>query len=108
MCKCKIKTKDNQCIYRIISKLGPAYYFFVSTFYSMKKSLTVANYQEPSLESFCDFLIREQDKLIHLGIIHNVDTSEKALLSQYKEKSNPPKKQNSCNNKLNKGPKPSQ
>ena len=46
----------------------PAYFVFVSTFYSMKELLTAASYQEPSLESFCDSLIREQDKFIHLGI----------------------------------------
>ena len=75
----------------------------------MKESLTTASYQEPSLEAFCDSLIREQYKLIHLGIINNVDTSGKALLSQHKEKSKPPKKQNFRNNKQNnKGPKPSQ
>ena len=74
-----------------------------------EESLTAPSYQEPSLESFCDSLIREQDKLVHLGIINNVDTSGKALLSQQKEKSKPPKKQNFCNNKKNnKGPKPSQ
>ena len=70
----------------------------------MKGSLTAANYQEHSLES----LIREQDKLIHLGIINNAYTSGKAFLSQQKEKSKPPKKQNFHNNKPNKGPKPSQ
>ena len=64
--ECKIKKEDKQCIYRILSKLGPAYSIFVSTFYSMKESLTAAIYQEPSLESFCDSLIREQDKLIHI------------------------------------------
>ena len=75
----------------------------------MKESLTAASYQEPSLESFCDSLVREQDKLIHLGIINNVDTSGKALLSQQKKKkSKPPKKQNFRNNKPNKGHKPSQ
>ena len=75
----------------------------------MKESLTATSYVEPSLESFCDSLIREQDKLIHLGIINNEDTFGKALLSQQKEKSNPPKKQNFHNNKQNnKDPKPSQ
>ena len=73
----------------------------------MKESMTVASYQEPSPESFCDSLIREQDKLIHLGIINNADTSRKSLLLQQKEKSKPPKKQNFHNNKPNKGPKPS-
>ena len=47
----------------------------------MKESLTAASYQEPSLESFYDSLIREQDKLIHIGIINNADTSGEALLS---------------------------
>ena len=52
----------------------------------MKESLTAASHQEPSLESFCDSLIREQDKLIQLGIINNADTSGKALLSQQEKK----------------------
>ena len=73
----------------------------------MKESLNATSYQEPSLESFCDSLIREQDKLIHLGIINNADTCGKSLLSQQKEKSKPPKKQIFHNNKPNKGPKPS-
>ena len=106
--ECKIKKEDKQCIYHILSKLGPTYYVFVSTLYSMKESLTAASYQEHSLESFFDSLIREQDKLIHLGIINNTDTSGKALLSQQKEKSKLPKKHNFRNNNPNKGPKPSQ
>ena len=56
--ECKIKKEDKHCIYHILSKFGFAYSVFVSTFYSMKESLTAASYQEPSLESFCDFLIR--------------------------------------------------
>ena len=107
--ECKIKKEDKQCIYHILSKLGPAYSVFVSTFYSMKESLTAASYQEPSLKSFCVSLIREQDKLIHLGRINNAYTSGKALFFQQKEKSKLPKKQNFRNNKPNnKGPKPSQ
>ena len=67
--ECKIKKEEKQCIYHILSKLGLAYFVFVSTFYSMKESLTTVSYQEHSLESFCDSLIREQDKLIQLGMI---------------------------------------
>ena len=55
----------------------------------MKESLTEASYKKPSIESFCDYLIREQDKLIHLGIIYNADTSRKALWSEQKENSKP-------------------
>ena len=73
-----------------------------------EESLNVASYQEPHLESYCDSLIREKDKLTHIGIINNVDTYGKALLSQQKEKSKPPKKHNFRNNKPNKCPKPSQ
>ena len=79
--ECKNKKEDKQCIYHILSKLGPTYSVFVSTFYSMKKSLTAASYQE-HLEYFCDSLIRKQDKLIHLGIINNAYTSRKSLLTQ--------------------------
>ena len=60
----------------------------------MKESLNPTRYIDPILETFCDSLIREQDKLIHLGIINNANTSEKSLLSQQKEKSKPPKKHN--------------
>ena len=72
----------------------------------MKESLTAASYQEPNLESFCDSLTREHDKLIHLGIINSADTSGKDLLSQQKEKSKPPKKQNFCNNNPKRIPNP--
>ena len=50
--ECKIKKEDKKCIYHILSKHGSTYFVFVSTFYSMKESLTAASYQEPSLESF--------------------------------------------------------
>ena len=50
--ECKIKKEDKQCIYHILSKLGPTYSIFVSTLYSMIESLTGANYQEPSLDPF--------------------------------------------------------
>ena len=46
----------------------------------MKESMTAASYQDPILESFCDSLIREQDKLIHLGIINNADTEESIIV----------------------------
>ena len=41
--ECKIKKEDKQCIYHILSKLGPAYSVFVSAFYSMKESLIAAS-----------------------------------------------------------------
>ena len=50
--ECKIKKEDKQCIYHILSKLGPAYSIFVSTFYSMKESMNAASYQELVLNHF--------------------------------------------------------
>ena len=79
--ECEIKMKEERCIYLIFSKLGSAYSVFVSTFYAMKEALGKA-YVEPTLESFCTSLIREEDKLLQLGVINTAGTSNKALVAQ--------------------------
>jgi hypothetical protein len=61
--ECKIKIEEDHCIYLILSKLGSAYFVFLSTFYAMQEALGTA-YKKLSLENFCDSLIREQDKLV--------------------------------------------
>jgi hypothetical protein len=53
---------DERCIYVIFAKLSSAYYIFVSTFYATIEALG-NSYQDPTLEYFCDSLIREKDKL---------------------------------------------
>jgi hypothetical protein len=78
--ECKIKMAEERCIYLILSKLGSAYYVFVSTFYVVREALGKA-YDKPTLDSFCDSLIREEDKLIQLGVINNASTSNKALVA---------------------------
>ena len=50
--------KDDQCIYFILAKLGSAYSVFVSNFYATREAL-MSGYKKPSLESFCDSLMRE-------------------------------------------------
>jgi hypothetical protein len=106
--ECQIKLEEEHCIYIILSKLGSAYYVFVSTFYAMREALGNA-YQKLTLESFCDALIREKDKLVQLGVINIPGTSNKALVTQQKDKpKNPKKKYPHHNNKQNKGPKPTQ
>jgi hypothetical protein len=106
--ECKIKMDEESCIYLILSKLGRAYYVFVSTFYAMKEALGKA-YVKPTLESFCASLIREEDKLVQLGVINTTGTSNKALVSQQKDKPKCPKKKHPrYNNKQPKGPKPTQ
>jgi hypothetical protein len=100
--------KEPRCIYLILSKLGSAYSVFVSTFYAMKEALGEA-YVQPTLESFCTSLIREEDKLLQLGVINTAGTSNKALVAQQKDKPKYPKKQHPrYNNKQPKGPKPAQ
>jgi hypothetical protein len=103
-----IKIDEDHCIYIIFSKLGSAYFVFVSTFYAMQEALGAA-YQKPSLENFCDALIREQDKLIQFGVISTASTSNKALVVHQKDKPRNPKKQHPHHNKKQyKGPKPTQ
>jgi hypothetical protein len=100
--------KEENCIYLILSKLGSAYSMFVSTFYAMKE-VVGKSYVEPTLEYFCTSLIREEDKLLQLGVINTAGTSNKALVSQQKDKPKYPKKQHPhYNNKQPKGPKPAQ
>jgi hypothetical protein len=106
--ECEIKMEEESCIYLIISKLSSAYYVFVYTFYAMREALG-KYYKKPTLESFCVSLIREEDKLVQLGVISATGTSNKALVSQQKDKPKYPKKKHPCyNKKQHKGPKPSQ
>jgi hypothetical protein len=81
---------------------------FVSIFYAMREALGKA-YQNLTLESFCVALIREEDKLVQLGVINTAGTSNKALVAQQKDKPKNPKKQHPRYNKQqHKGPKPTQ
>jgi hypothetical protein len=106
--ECEIKMEEECCIYLILSKLGSAYFVFVSTFYAMREDLGTT-YKKPTLESFCASLIREEDKLVQLGVINTAGTSNKDLVSQQKDKPRYPKKQHPrYNNKKHKGPKPAQ
>jgi hypothetical protein len=79
--ECKIQMEEERCIYLIHSKLGSAYSMFVSTFYAMKEVVGKA-YVKPTIESFCTSLIREEDKLVQLGVINTAGTSNKALVAQ--------------------------
>jgi hypothetical protein len=78
---------------------------FVSTFYAMREALG-KTYQKPTLEFFCAALIREEDKLVQLGVINTARTSNKALVAHKKDKPKNPKKQHPRYNKQHKGPNP--
>jgi hypothetical protein len=77
--ECQLDLPGDRCIYVILAKLGSAYSVFVSTFYATREALG-SSYQKPSLESFCDALILEQDKLLQHGLINTAGTSNKALV----------------------------
>jgi hypothetical protein len=47
--ECNIKLEEECCIYINISKIGSAYFVFVSTFYAMRETLWKA-YQKSTLE----------------------------------------------------------
>jgi hypothetical protein len=99
---------EERHIYLILSKIGSAYFVFVSTFYAMREALGTT-YKKPTLESFGAALIREEEKLVQLGVINIARTSNKALVSQHKDKPKNPKKQHPrYKNKQHKGPKPTQ
>jgi hypothetical protein len=86
----------------MLAKLGSAYFVFKSTFYATREAKRNV-FRAPTLEHFCDSLIREKDKILHLGVISTVSTSNKALVAQQKDKFKHPKKQYPRNNKKNKG-----
>jgi hypothetical protein len=55
--------EEECCIYLILSKLGSAYFVFVSTFYAMREALGTT-YKKLTLDSSCAALIKEEDKLV--------------------------------------------
>ena len=65
--QCGSDKKEDQLILSILSKLGPKFSVFVSTFHSGK--LTLQNWQMPTLASFMESLTQEQDKLVQMRTI---------------------------------------
>ena len=63
---CGITKDDEKLILSILSKLGPEYSIFISTFYATMDALGSAN-KMPSLDEFLAQLTMEQEKLAHMG-----------------------------------------
>jgi len=55
-------------ILNVLSKLGPEYSIFVSSFHTHRVSMGAA-YVEPTFDAFSNLLIQEEAKLIQMGII---------------------------------------
>ena len=62
--QCGIEKEEDQLI---LSKLGPEYLVFVSTFYATK--LAIRNWRMPSLDAFIDSLTQEKINLIQMGTL---------------------------------------
>ena len=60
--QCGIERKDEHNVLSILKKLGPEYSVYVSMFHS--KWEIFRDWKLPSLDSFSEYLIKEQDKLI--------------------------------------------
>ena len=58
----KVKKEDSNLIYSILTKLGPAYSVFDSTFHSTREAFISqgTEYKPPCFDSFCDSLIRNK------------------------------------------------
>jgi hypothetical protein len=62
------KSEEKQMVLTILSKLGPEFSVFVSTFHSVKFA-SRSTWNMPSLEEFVESLTQEQTKLINMGKI---------------------------------------
>jgi hypothetical protein len=60
--------EEKQMVLTIISKLGPEFFVFISTFHSVRFS-SGATWNMPSLEDFIESLTQEKTKLINMGKI---------------------------------------
>ena len=92
---CNVSKEEDPLIYGILAKLPPTYLVFVSTFHSTREALLNVGqqYKTPSLDTFCDSLVREQEKLLHLGLVKTRNISNKSLVSQQPQGFKNPKKQ---------------
>ena len=59
--------KEEQLVLAILSKIGPDYSLFVSTFHAT--NLTARAWKMPKLAEFMEYLTQEQDKLVMMGTI---------------------------------------
>jgi hypothetical protein len=82
--------QEKQLILSILSKLGPEYVVFVSTFHTVRITLG-ATWKMPTLDVFIESLMHEQDKLIKMGTIKTPKCMH--LLCMKADKSNSKSKQ---------------
>jgi hypothetical protein len=67
-CRVDKSAEEKQMVLTILSKLGPEFYVFISTFHTVRFS-SGATWKMPSLEDFIESLTQEKAKLINMGTI---------------------------------------
>ena len=65
---CGIYKKDDQLILSILSRLGPNYSIFVSTFFATRSTIGSA-WNMPSLDEFATSVTHDQDKIVQMGTL---------------------------------------
>ena len=65
--QCEVEKEDDQLILSILSKLGPEYFIFVSTFHTEQH--TILNWKMSTLNAFIESLTNEHDKILQMGIL---------------------------------------
>jgi hypothetical protein len=100
-CGVDTSKEEKQMVLTILSKLGPEYSVFVSTFHSVRLAFG-ATWTMPSLEAFIESLTREQNKLINMAKIKGPKahalTVQDARGHQY-QKSKDGQKESTCKSK---------
>jgi hypothetical protein len=82
---CGIDRKEEQLILSILSKLGPEYSVFISSFHTTRISMG-KYWKIPSMDDFIESLIHEKNKLIHMGALRR--SKAHALVVQDDSKKN--------------------
>jgi hypothetical protein len=78
-------------ILAILSKLGPEYAVFVSTFHTVRFT-SGETWTIPSLDQFIESLMHEKDKLIQMGVIKS-PKAHALVVHERNNTSNPKSKQ---------------
>jgi hypothetical protein len=86
---CGIDKKDEQLIFSSLTKLGPEYFVYTSSFHTTR-IVMVSTWKISSLYDFMESLIHEKTNLIQIGALNN--SKRHALTSQGSSKKNMQKK----------------
>jgi len=80
----QVKKEDGSLIDSILTYLGPSYSVLVSTLHSTIEAFISQGkvYKSPSFDDFRNSLIREEEKILHLGILNTGNSSKKALVAK--------------------------